>query len=222
MASDDLILVIGNKNYSSWSLRAWFLLRQLGIPFREIRVPLDTPDTEALIKAHTPSGRVPVLKHGELTVWDSLAIAEYVADVLAPGRGWPADPAVRALARVVSAEMHAGFQALRYEMPMNCRARRRVTPSEACEEDIARIHTLWRDCRTLHGDGGPWLFGRFSIADAMYVPVAFRFTTYGVDGDEVARAYVRTVLEAPASREWAEAAATEPEIIDADEAGLPL
>lgn len=216
------VLVIGNKNYSSWSLRPWLLLKQLGIDFDEIRLPLDTPQFATEIGRWSPSGRVPVLRHGGLTVWDSLAIAEYAHDVLAPGRVWPETIEARALARCVSAEMHSGFMALRNELPMNLRARRRVTPSAACVADIARMQTLIRDCRTRHGTGGPWLFGAFSAADAMLAPVASRFATYDVPMDDTVAAWQATVLDCKAMRAWRTAALAETEILAADEAGEPV
>ncbi|HNB89879.1 glutathione S-transferase family protein [Plasticicumulans sp.] len=216
------VLVIGNKNYSSWSLRPWLLLKQLGIAFTEVRLPLDTPQFVTEIGRWSPSGRVPVLHHGELVVWDSLAIAEYVNEVLAPGRVWPKALEARAIARSVAAEMHSGFGALRSELPMNIRARRRVEPSVDCNADIARLQALIRESRLLHGADGPWLFGEFSAADAMLAPVAWRFTTYDVPHDDIVGAWLSTVLECEAMRAWANDARTETEIIAADEAGIPV
>jgi glutathione S-transferase len=220
--ADALTLTIANKNYSSWSLRSWFLLSALDVPFREQRLPLAQPDTRQRILSVSPSGRVPVLQDGELTVWDSLAICEYVAERFADRAVWPRDAAARALARSISAEMHAGFAALRSGMPMNCRARgRTVVRNAELAQDIERVQSIWRTCRTRFGTSGPWLFGAFSAADAMYAPVAFRFATYGVDGDDAVRTYGRTLLDHPAMRRWAADAAAEPEIIDAFEAGVP-
>jgi glutathione S-transferase len=211
-------LIIGNKNYSSWSLRPWLLMRHLGIEFQEIRIPLYMPGSGEQILQFSPAGKVPVLKHGSVTVWDSLAICEYLAD-LHPG-AWPAERAARTWARSISAEMHSGFAALRREMPMNVRARgRRVTPSEACRSDIARIQEIWRACRQTHAVGGPWLFGRFSIADAMFAPVATRFATYGVPCTEPEAGYMRTVLEDPALQPWLADAASETEVIASSEVG---
>lgn len=216
-----LTLVIGNRNYSSWSLRPWILLRHLGIAFDEVRLPLDTPEFDAKIGRWSPSRRVPVLVDGELRVWESLAIAEYAVEKA--GRGWPADPAARAVARAVSAEMHAGFQALRSAYPMNVRARnRRVPTTPALAASIRRMDELWTACRTRHGAGGPWLFGEYSVADAMYAPVAFRFRTYGTAGlGPVSLAYVATVLEDPLLQPWIAAAEAETERVAADEAGEP-
>lgn len=217
----ELTLVIANKNYSSWSLRAWLFLKNTGAPFREIRIPLDTPETRSQIARYSPSGRVPVLLDGPRTVWDSLAICEYINETVPGANGWPEGLAARAMARSVSAEMHSGLAALRNEMPMNIRARRRITPSDAARADVARVLTNWESCRAQHGAGGPWLFGRFSIADAMYAPVVFRFQTYGVALTGSAAEYTRAVLAHPAVAEWEAAAAAETEIVPSDEAGTP-
>ncbi len=217
----DLTLVIANRNYSSWSLRAWLFLKHVGVPFQEIRIPLDQPDTHAQIARYSPSGRVPVLLDGELAVWDSLAICEYVNEAVAGANGWPADRAERAVARSVSAEMHSGFQALRGELPMNIRARRRVTPTDAARADIRRVLAIWETCRAQYGAGGPWLFGRFSIADAMYAPVVFRFRNYGIELAGEAAAFASAVLAHPAVVEWVAAAEAETEIVPSDEAGEP-
>ncbi len=218
----DLTLVIGNKNYSSWSLRAWFFLRHTGAPFREVRIPLDQADTKAHIARYSPAGRVPVLVDGNVTVWDSLAICEYLSETVLGGRGWPAGVRDRAVARSIAAEIHSGFQALRSELPMNCRARRRVEPSAAARADIARVLAIWESCRSSHAAGGPWLFGGFSVADAMYAPVAFRFQTYSVAMTGAASRYAQALLAHPALVEWAAAAAAETETVAADEAGTPV
>lgn len=219
----DLTLIIGNKNYSSWSLRAWFFLKQSGLPFREIRIPLDTAQTKAQIAKYSPAGRVPVLLDGKLAVWDSLAICEYLNEQCLGQKGWPADPAARARARSVSAEMHSSFQGLRSEMPMNCRARRSgVVPSAAAQADIDRVTAIWESCRRDHGAGGPWLFGSISIADAMYVPVASRFQTYGVPAPAAAAAWVKAVLGHPAYGEWLAAARAEAEVISGEERGSSI
>ncbi len=203
-------LVIGSKNYSSWSLRPWLLLHYFDIPFDEIKLPLDTPEFYRRIRNYSPSGRVPALIHGDVHVWDSLAIAEYVNETLLGGRGWPADPVARAAARSISAEMHSGFSALRSEMPMNCRKRvRDVALSDAATQDVARVQSIWRESRGRFGRGGAFLFGDFSIADAMYAPVIFRFVSYGVTLDETSRAYVYSMLALPALHDWLADAATE-------------
>src|SRR4029077_2192207 len=195
-------LVIGNKNYSSWSLRPWLLLKHLGVAFEEILVPLDRPSTREDLEKYSPSGRVPVLRHGELTVWDSLAICEYLAELT--GRGWPAAPAARAVARAVSAEMHSGFTTLRSLWPMNARARnRRTAMTAALEADVERIDQIWNDCRARFGAAGPWLFGEYSIADAMFAPVVLRFNTYGAAAvSPTVRWYMASVLEDPPLQEW--------------------
>ena len=207
----EFTLYIGNKNYSSWSLRPWLAMKQAGLAFDEVVIPLYTPTTAQEILRHSPSGRVPCLKHGDVTVWDSLAIVEYLAELFPQAQLWPADPDARAAARGVAAEMHAGFTALRQNMPMNIRA---AFPgqglSPAVQEDINRITALWRDCRRRFAGHKPLLFGDFSIADAMYAPIVARFATYGVVLDEDARDYVRLILELPAMREWIEAAKREP------------
>ena len=214
------LLVIGNRNYSSWSLRPWLLLRHFGMDFTEERIALDQPDTAARIRRHSPTGRVPVLVDGPLAVWDSLAICEYANERWLDGAGWPADRAARAVARSIAAEMHSGFPALRRELPMNVRARgRRVTPSESARADIERVDLLLADVRRRFGSEGPWRFGAFGIADAMYAPVASRFATYGIPTGELAEAWCAAVLDHPAMREWARVASGEAEIIDADEAG---
>jgi glutathione S-transferase len=215
-----LTLVIGNYNYSSWSLRPWALLRHLGLDFAERRIALDTPGFAAEVARYSPAGKVPVLIDGELTVWESLAILEYASE-LAGGRGWPAERAARAAARAVAAEMHAGFAALRSAYPMNIRARdRRVPMTAPLAAAIARIDALWSDCRRRHGAGGPWLFGAYSAADAMYLPVAFRFQTYGTTGlGAEAHAYLATALADPMLEPWVRAASAETEIVAGDETG---
>jgi len=217
-----LELIIGNKNYSSWSLRPWLLLEHARIPFRERRIALDTTGTDALLAPHCPAGRVPALLDGELRVWESLAICEYIAERFPHAGAWPADAAARAVARAAAAEMHAGFAALRAELPFNCRARRAVEPSAQAREDIARIFELWGDCRRRFGAGGPWLCGAFSIADAMYAPVVLRFSTYGIDVPEPLGPFCAAVTGHAAVRAWVEAARRETEIIAADEAGLDV
>ena len=205
-----LTLVIGNKNYSSWSLRPWLALKQAGIAFHEAAVDLYVTDSKALILKHSPSGKVPALIDAGLAVWDSMAICEYAAEI-EPSL-WPRQREARAVARAVSAEMHAGFAALRSRMPMNCRA---ALPGEGrtpdVERDIARIVALWEECRDRFGGGGTFLFGTFSIADAMYAPVVWRFRTYAVALPSAARAYAEAMEALPAMQEWLAAALAEPE-----------
>ena len=214
-------LIIGNKNYSSWSLRPWLLMHEGNIAFDELRIPLSQPESKERILEFSGAGRVPILRDGDLTVWDSLGICEYIAERHPEIGAWPADPARRATARSVSAEMHSGFAALRAELPLDCRARHEnVSVGGRARADIERIGTIWRECRR-HAGGGPWLFGRFGIADAMFAPVALRFVTYGIALDADARAYVDQVLGLAGIREWLSAAAAETEVIDDAEHGRP-
>ncbi|MBS0583814.1 MAG: glutathione S-transferase family protein [Proteobacteria bacterium] len=204
-------LVIGNKNYSSWSLRPWLLLRQFGVAFDEVKLPLDTPEFHARIKDYSLAGRVPVLIDGDARVWDSLAICEYANEFFLDGRGWPADRVTRGWARSISAEMHSGFSALRTHLPMNT-CRRGPAPAIGADtaSDIARIRAIWREARERHAAQGPFLFGAFSIADAMYAPVALRFVSYAVELGAPERGYVDALLALPALRDWLAEAATEP------------
>jgi len=212
------LLVVGNKNYSSWSLRAWLGLKTAGIDFAERVVPLDTPEFRSSLAAISAAGRVPVLVDGEVTVWDSLAILEWVAERCPTA--WPLDPAARAQARSISAEMHSGFVALRREMPMNMRATgRRIDASAAARSDIARIQAIWRACRSRFGERGPYLFGTFTHADAMYAPVASRMNTYGIELDTVSQAYVDAVHQHPDVSSWRAAAAAESWSIAHEEVG---
>ena len=205
-------LVIGNKTYSSWSLRPWLLLTQAGIPFDEEVVPLDQPETRGRLLARSPSGRVPVLYDGDLVIWDSLAIAEYVAERHPDKQLWPADVAARAFCRSVSAEMHSGFGALREHMPMNLRRVNRPRADAipaGVASDIARIKAIWRECRSRFGRGGDLLFGGFTIADSMYAPVVTRFASYGVPLDGEERRYADALEALTAMRTWREGAAAE-------------
>jgi len=214
----DFTLYIGNKNYSSWSLRPWLALKHTGAAFDEVVIPLDEPTTKATILRHSPSGRVPALLHGELTVWDSLAICEYLAEIFPETKLWPEAKDARAVARAASSEMHSGFAALRGHLPMNVRSsfpNRGVNPE--VQADINRITVLWRDCRKRFGAGGDFLFGAFSNADAMFAPVVTRFRTYKIELDEVAQAYADAVWALPAMQEWATAARNEPMIIESAE-----
>lgn len=205
-----LTLVIGNKNYSSWSLRPWLLLKQFRVAFAEIKLPLDTPEFHVQLKQYSPAGRVPVLIDDGLSVWDSLAICEHVNERHLDGRGWPVKAAARAQARSISAEMHSGFGALRTALPFNC-SKRIATPmlDADVQLDIARIRAIWREARTQHAAHGDFLFGEFCIADAMYAPVAARFVSYTITLDEIELRYVETLRALPAMREWFAEAATE-------------
>jgi len=207
-----LTLVIGNKNYSSWSLRPWLLLKHLGLPFVEKRVDLTAADVKQQIRRYSPAGRVPVLIDGDNRVWESLAICEYLAERAPAGAVWPETVEARALARAIASEMHSSFAALRTELPMDCRARETgVAVSAAAESDIARVVEIWTDCRRRHQAAGPWLFGRFGAADAMFAPVALRFAAYGIRLPEPAAAYMATVLADPALKAWVAAGQAEPE-----------
>lgn len=208
-------LVIGNKNTSSWSLRPWLVLKQAGVPFEEIRINLRAADKRSQILAHSPAGKVPVLWDGGLVVWDSLAISEYLAEQHPEAGLWPRDREARAVARAVSAEMHSGFQALREHCPMDfLGSSPRSEHTETVAFNIARVVEIWRDCRARFGGGGPFLFSTFSIADAMYAPVASRFRTYVPDlsvfGDDgTAQAYVETLFALPSMSEWGRGAQEE-------------
>jgi glutathione S-transferase len=219
----ELKLVIGNKAYSSWSLRPWLLLRERGIAFDEIRIPLYTPETPRRIRELSPSGHVPLLIDGATKIWDSLAICEYVNERFPAAQGWPQPLEARAVARSVSAEMHSGFAPVRMELPMNVRGRRSgVTPSAEARKAIDRILEIWSDCRARFGQGGSFLFGRFGIADAMFAPVVTRFATYGVELTDAAREYSAAVQALPALQEWIAGARAETEIVASSERGTPI
>lgn len=204
------LLVIGNKNYSSWSLRPWLLLRHFDVKFEEKRLILDTPDFEARISAYSPTRRVPVLHDGELVVWDSLAICEYINERWLDGQGWPRNLAARAQARAAASEMHSGFAALRTQLPMNCRRQPDAYHWDAqAQSDIDRVQQLWGVLRTHHGQDGDFLCGGFGIIDAMFAPVAMRFVGYGVSMNDIATAYVRALQALPAMAEWRDAAQAE-------------
>ncbi|MHB0990436.1 MAG: glutathione S-transferase family protein [Burkholderiales bacterium] len=210
----ELTLVIGNKNYSSWSLRPWLAMRMVNIPFREVRIPLYDPATADELASWSPSGQVPLLQDDDLKIWDSLAICEYLAEHFPDRHLWPEEERARAVARSVSAEMHAGFANLRRDMSMNIRRRypdQGRTPD--CLRDIQRILQIWGDCRSRFGSGGNFLFGRFSIADAMFAPVVLRFQTYAYKLDGVAQDYAAVILALAAMREWENAAVAEFESI---------
>jgi glutathione S-transferase len=208
-------LVIGDKNLSSWSLRPWLVLKRLSIPFDEVTIKLRQAESKTQILAYSPAGKVPTLIDGDLVVWDSLAIIEYLADQHPDLEIWPRAPRARALARSISAEMHSGFQALREHCPMNFHARTpQADPPEPVAANITRIVALWRDARQRFGSEGPFLFSRFSAADAMYAPVASRFRTYVPDlaryGDDgTAAAYVDALFATPEMAEWGEGARRE-------------
>ncbi len=215
-----LKLVIGNKNYSSWSMRPWLLLRQRGIEFEETQIPLRQPDSLERKLAFSPAGKVPILVDGNLHIWESMAIVDYLAEKFPEKQLWPQEREARACARTVSAEMHAGFASLRACMPLNCRARRPgAGRGPGVQEDIDRICEIWRECRERHGSARDFLFGEFTAADAMFAPVASRFQTYDVElaGEEAE--YAEALLTMPAVKDWIEAARKEPwEIAKFDQA----
>jgi glutathione S-transferase len=210
-----LFLLIGNKKYSSWSLRPWIVMKQAGLKCDEQFVALQQPNTKANILKYSPSGKVPFLRHGKIEVWESLAICEYLNEAFPKAGLWPRDKAARAQARAVSNEMHGGFADLRRYLPMDV-SRRIDEPSraQAVKGEIDRIAALWAQCRRRYGKDGAFLFGKFSIADGMFAPVVTRFSTYGVKLPPVAAAYVKTMVALPAMKEWIAAAKEEPWVID--------
>jgi glutathione S-transferase len=206
-----LTLVIGNRNYSSWSLRAGLVLAATGAPHETVLVRLSQPDTREQILKHNPAGKVPALLDGDFLVWDTLAIAEYLAEKFPAARLWPVDDRARATARSVCAEMHSGFPDLRNNCPCNMRkSAPHVQKTPATLADVARILEIWRLCRSKYGSDGPYLFGRFTIADAFYAPVVSRFRTYAIDADPNGRAYMETIEAHPAYRAWLDEAKKEP------------
>jgi glutathione S-transferase len=217
-----LHLVIGNKNYSSWSFRPWLAMKATGIAFEETVISLDAPDFKARLTELSGAGRVPVLIDGDTRIWESLAILEYLAEKFPAAALWPQHAAARAHARAVASEMHAGFQSLRRELPMN--VRRSVTPralgSDAAA-DAARIDVIWSECRARFGTNGPFLYGTFGAADAMYAPIVWRFHTYAVEVSATARAYMHTLMGLPSWNEWREAARREPWVLPHDEIDWP-
>jgi len=213
----DLILYIGNKNYSSWSLRPWIAMQAAGVPFTDHVIPFDFPAGNPKFKPISPTGRVPVLHHGDVRVWESLAIIEYVAELFPDAGIWPRDAGARAEARAISMEMLSGFRALRNACPMNMRRQpRAIALPEGVMDDVARIETIWKE--TLARSGGPFLFGAFSAADAMYAPVVNRLETYRLTQDDAVLAYIARVKAHPAWQTWQTAALAEPWIVPEDEA----
>jgi glutathione S-transferase len=214
----ELHLIIANKNYSSWSLRPWLVLAACGVPFRETIILLDQPDTAERIREHSRAGKVPVLHHGDVTVWESLAIIEYLAETFPAAGIWPKHAKSRAVARAVASEMHSGFSALRRACPMNLRRPKKAVPmDEAVKADITAIQALWRSCRKDFGQNGPFLFGPFSAADAMFAPVVTRFDTYDVAVDDDTREYMNALFDWPAFQAWRKAALEEVWQVPSDE-----
>ncbi len=206
-----LELVIGNKNYSSWSLRPWLLMSYFNVPFSEIKLALDTPEFYQRIGDYSPTARVPVLRVGDETIWDSLAICEVVNERYLDGKAWPNDLQARAAARSATAEMHSGFSALRSQLPMNCHRQANESRwNEHTTQDIKRIQAIWLDLRTRFGSDGDFLCGKFGIVDAMFAPVCIRFESYSIALDENARNYVNAIYQLPAMQRWLSEAMLEP------------
>jgi glutathione S-transferase len=217
-------LIIGNQNYSSWSFRPWIAMKTLGIPFEQIVIPfgepLGNPEFKTRLAAYTPAGLVPVLVDGDVHVWETLAIMEYLAEKFPEKRLWPSDVKKRAEARALSSEMHAGFTALRGQCPMNMRRPVRTRAlSDAALANVKRVEAMWTDARARHG--GPFLFGNFCAADAMYAPMVARLHTYGIKVNREALAYMETMMALPAWAEWKAAALKETWIVPEDEADWP-
>jgi glutathione S-transferase len=213
-----LKLILGNKNYSSWSLRPWLAMRQAGLTFEEEVIPLYEPGSRERILRYSPTGKVPVLIDGDMTIWESLAILDHLAERFPKIELWPSDPKARAHARAVSAEMHAGFGPLRRHCPMNMRrvGKRRELTAEV-DADVRRIEAIWTECRARFGQGGPFLFGRFSAADAMYAPVVSRFASYAIGVGAACEAYMAAMMALPAWEEWRAAGVAEPWIMPNNE-----
>lgn len=211
----DTVLVIGNKNYSSWSLRPWLFLKVNGIPFEEVRIPLYRQDSTDRILTYSSAGKVPVLIHNGMTVWESLAILETLVEIHPEVGGLPKATADRSWSRSICAEMHAGFRALRTTLPMNCRRKIDIGPLPAePAADVQRVRSIWRECRKAHPGVGPFLFGAFTIADAMFAPVVSRFETYGIHVGALEREYMDAILALPAMRAWIDDARAETEVLD--------
>ncbi|TQV88717.1 glutathione S-transferase family protein [Aliikangiella coralliicola] len=208
-------LVIGNKNYSSWSLRPWLLLKVKDIPFEEEKIYLYRPDSKQKLKQYSPAGLVPFFQNSEVKVWDSLAICEYLAEAYPEKHCWPQELQARALARSISAEMHSGFQLIRNQLPMNCRQKMNFqVDSDELRMEINRVNSIWQDCRMHYQDKGDFLFGEFSIADAMFAPVVLRFNSYGIEVGSVARQYMQNILNLKAIQEWIEEGIAEKPVIE--------
>jgi len=214
----DMTLIIGNRNYSSWSLRPWIFMKHYHIEFDEKRIALFTETTDEELAEYNSDFKVPVLKDGDQIIWDSLAILEYVSEKYLESGGWPKDVDARAMARSVSCEMHSSFFNVRNEMPMNCRKSfHDIKLSPEASREVERIIFLWDLCRNRYGEGGEWLFGRYSIADAMFAPIALRFKGYNIALDGTALRYVESVLHHPDIIDWIEAGKIEKEVIGEDE-----
>lgn len=212
-------LVIGNKNYSSWSMRPWILLTHFGVEFEEIPIPLFTEGYQERLRQYSPSLKVPVLIDDGLTVWESLSICEYVNEKYLDGAAWPADTEERSRCRSYCCEMHAGFSEIRTHLPMNCRSRKRIEFGAAIKTECARIDAMWRLALRENRANGPFLFGEFSIADCFFAPVVSRFQTYGVEVSAISRTYMKTVLGTREVQRWIAEATAETEVLEAFEIG---
>ena len=213
---EKLVLYIGNRNYSSWSMRAWMALEGSGIPFEDVLIPFDFAAGNPEIKAISPTGLVPFLRHGSLNIWETLSIIEYAAELFPDAGVWPKDREARSLARSISAEMHAGFRALRGACPMNMRRTPgQIDLPDGVARDVSRIEAIWRDC--LAKSGGPFLFGAFSAADAMFAPVVSRFETYALDVSQQTQDYMATMMAHPSWVKWRDMALAEPWVVPEDE-----
>lgn len=212
-------LVIGNKNYSSWSLRPWLLLSHYGLPFEEVAIALFSEGYKDVLAKYSPSLRVPVLIDGDTTIWDSLAICEYVSDRYLEGKALPQDVQARGLCRAYCAEMHSGFTTIRSEMPMNCRASRRLEISVTASAECRRIDQLFAKARARFAQSGDYLFGDFSLADCFYAPIVLRFSTYGIELSQTSQEYADFLLENASLKAWVEAAKKEPELLQDFEKG---
>ena len=217
-----LTLIIGNKNYSSWSFRPWIAMKVAGIAFDEVVISLNAPDFKARVSKFSGTGKVPTLLDGDVQIWESLAILEYLAEKFPAAKLWPADPAARAHARAISSEMHAGFVPLRRACPMNMgRPVKKLALGDEVLTNVRRIEAMWAECRNRYGAGGPFLFGAFCAADAMYAPVVARLHTYDVEVGTPTRAYMNAVMALPAWKEWRDAALKEPWVLAEDEVDWP-
>lgn len=213
-------LVIGSKNYSSWSMRPWILLKHFGVQFEEVKIPLFTAGFEKELKKYSPTQKVPVLLDSGVEIWDSLAICEYISEQYLENRAWPSNVLNRARCRSISSEMHSGFLGIRSDLPLNCRAKRQLKISESTMREVKRIDELWSTA--LLSSGGPYLFGEFSIADCMFAPIVSRFSTYQLPLSSAASLYSVAMLNNPAFQAWLDSAITDLQIIDFFEAGQEL
>jgi glutathione S-transferase len=215
-------LIIGNKNYSSWSLRPWLALKAFGVSFEEIELGLFTENFYTELEKYSSVGKVPVLVDGDTKVWDSLAICEYLNENHLNNKGWPTDKSLRATARSLVAEMHSGLFAIRGEMPMNCRGRKKITLSPDAKKEVEWLDNTWANLRTNNKAQGDYLFGEFSLADAFFAPVVFRFNTYGIQVSDASKTYIETMLAHPAMQAWLKSAEAEDAVIDVAEVGADL